>query len=291
MNQLRPRPELDNPVAAPVLNTFVIGDIQGCCDQLEQLLDLIADTDPQAQILFAGDLVNRGPKSLETLRLVKSMGSRANTVLGNHDLHLLAVANNIRPAHRSDTLDAILQAPDRDELLDWLRCRPLALLEQGNLLVHAGLFPQWSVEQTLSLAQEVEEVLSGPDWIDFLAQMYGNTPDRWSEELRGVDRLRCVVNALTRMRYCNADGVMDFVSKESAAGAPAGLMPWFDVPGRKSSGQAIAFGHWSTLGLVLRPDLISLDTGCLWGGQLTAVSLTDRQVLQIDCPQQQRPGK
>lgn len=281
--------------------TFVIGDIQGCCDQLEQLLQLIDQADPQARLLFAGDLVNRGPKSLETLRLVKGMGNRADTVLGNHDLHLLAVANGIRPPHRSDTLDAILQAPDRAELLEWLRHRPLAIFEQGHLLVHAGLFPQWTAEQTMALANEVQTMLRGPGWLDFMRQMYGNTPDRWSEDLQGVERWRCIINALTRMRFCSVDGVMDFASKDGAHGAPEGLLPWFDVPGRKSAGSTVVFGHWSTLGLLLRPDLISLDTGCVWGGQLTAVALnkqnseqnraqlSEPQVIQIACPQQQRP--
>lgn len=270
---------------------YVIGDIQGCCDQLEQLLDRIAQLAPAAKILFAGDLVNRGPKSLQTLRLVKAMGARADSVLGNHDLHLLAVANGIRPLHKSDTLDAILKAPDSEELLAWLRQRPLAILEQGHLLVHAGVFPEWSIEKTIGLAQEVEQVLRGPNWLDLLRDMYGNKPDRWSDALQGSARWRCIINALTRMRYCSEDGVMDFSSKDGMADAPLGFMPWFEIPGRKSAGHAVAFGHWSTLGLVLRPDLISLDTGCVWGGQLTAVSLTDRHLLQVNCPQQQRPGK
>lgn len=276
------------------MNTFVIGDIQGCCDQLKQLLHLIDEQDPQARILFAGDLVNRGPKSLEALRLVKNMGERANTVLGNHDLHLLAVANGIRPQHRSDTLDDILQAPDRDELLDWLRHRPLAIFEQGHLLIHAGLFPQWTTAQTLSLASEVQNILRSPGWLNFLRQMYGNTPDRWRDDLQGIERWRCIINALTRMRFCSHDGMMDFASKDGAHDAPEGLLPWFDVADRKSSDTTVVFGHWSTLGLVLRPDLISLDTGCVWGGKLTAVSISneidgksnERRVIQIDCPQQ-----
>jgi bis(5'-nucleosyl)-tetraphosphatase (symmetrical) len=270
---------------------YVIGDIQGCCDQLEQLLDLIAQTAPAAKILFAGDLVNRGPKSLQSLRLVKAMGARADSVLGNHDLHLLAVANGIRPSHKSDTLDAILKAPDREELLDWLRRRPLAILEQGHLLVHAGLFPAWSIEKTLKLAQEVEQILRGSDWLNLLREMYGNTPDHWHDDLQGTQRWRCIINALTRMRYCSEDGIMDFASKDGTANAPAGFAPWFDLKNRKSASHTVIFGHWSTLGLVLRPDLISLDTGCVWGGKLTAISLSDRSLLQVDCPEQQRPGK
>lgn len=271
--------------------TYVIGDIQGCCDQLEQLLEKIDAIAPQARILFAGDLVNRGPKSLATLRLVKNLGARADTVLGNHDLHLLAVAYGIRAAHRSDTIDAILQAPDRDELLDWLRQRPLAIFEQAHLLVHAGLFPQWTIQQTMALAQEVQAILRGPDWLDFLRQMYGNTPARWSDALRGAERWRCIINGLTRMRFCSADGLMDFNNKDGMGDPPDGFLPWFDVPDRKSTGCTVVFGHWSTLGLVLRPDLISLDTGCVWGGKLSAVSLQDNSVIQVACPQQQRPSK
>lgn len=271
------------------MNSFVIGDIQGCCDQLEQLLQLIFAVDADARILFTGDLVNRGPKSLETLRLVKNMGARADTVLGNHDLHLLAVAHGIRPAHRNDTLNDILQAPDRKELLNWLRHRPLAIFEQDHLLVHAGIFPQWTVDQTIALAKEVQDILCGPDWLDFLTQMYGNTPDQWSDKLQGVERWRCIINGLTRMRFCSVDGVMDFASKEGMQGAPEGFLPWFDVIGRKSEDSTIVFGHWSTLGLLLKPNLISLDTGCVWGGKLTAISLSDRSLIQIACPQQQRP--
>ncbi len=271
-------------------DTFVIGDVQGCCGQLEQLLDKIFEYSPTAKILFAGDLVNRGPLSLDTLRLVKGLGERADTVLGNHDLHLLAVAHGIRPTGRGDTLAAILQAPDREDLLDWLRHRPLAIMQHGHLLVHAGVLPQWTAQQALTLAAEVQEVLRGPHWLDFLAQMYGNTPDHWSDDLQGAERWRCIVNALTRLRFCSLNGVMDFVSKDGAADALPGNLPWFDVPDRKSADTPIAFGHWSTLGLVLRPDLISLDTGCVWGGKLTAVSLSDRRVIQLECPQQRRPG-
>ncbi len=271
------------------MNTFVIGDIQGCCDQLETLLQLIFEVDIDPRVLFAGDLVNRGPKSLETLRLVKNMGERADTVLGNHDLHLLAVAHGIRQAHRSDTLNDILQAPDREELLDWLRHRPLAIFEQDHLLVHAGVFPQWTAAQTMALAQEVQDILRGPDWLDFLAQMYGNAPAQWNDNLQGVERWRCIINGLTRMRFCSIDGVMDFASKEGLQGAPEGFLPWFDLPNRKTENTTVVFGHWSTLGLLLRPNLISLDTGCVWGGKLSAISLNDRQLIQIACPQQQRP--
>ncbi|MFZ6732833.1 symmetrical bis(5'-nucleosyl)-tetraphosphatase [Undibacterium sp. Ji42W] len=271
--------------------TYFIGDIQGCADQLQSLLNKIELTEPDAQYLFAGDLVNRGPKSLSSLRLIRDLqiAGRAESVLGNHDLHLLAVANGIRKVHRSDTLDDILQAPDREELLDWLRRRPMAILLHQHLLIHAGIFPQWSAKHTMKLAHEVETQLRSKDWIDLLHHMYGNTPAQWQDDLQGYDRLRCIINALTRMRFCSADGVMDFDSKDGLDSAPQGFAPWFDLS-RASEKHTVVFGHWSTLGLILRDNLISLDTGCVWGGKLTAVALEDRQIMQIDCPQQQKPG-
>ena len=272
------------------MTTYVIGDLQGCQPKLTELLDRIRAVCAQPRFIFVGDLVNRGPRSLATLREVRALGDTTSMVLGNHDLHLLAVAENIRKPHRSDTLDDILNAPDRDELLDWLRRQPLALHENGHLLVHAGVLPQWTAAQTLALAGEVEAVLRGPDWVDFLRRMYGNTPDRWDDSLQGADRLRCIVNALTRIRFCTADGQMDLAVSKGAETALPGFMPWFDVPGRRTEDVTVVFGHWSTLGLTLRPNLISLDTGCLWGGKLTAVCLEDRSVIQVDCPQFQRPG-
>jgi bis(5'-nucleosyl)-tetraphosphatase (symmetrical) len=187
---------------------------------------------------------------------------------------------------RSDTLDEILAAPDRDDLIDWLRRRPLAMFADGHLLVHAGVAPQWTAAQTMALAAEVEAVLRSDGWIGFLGQMYGNEPDRWDDSLTGIDRLRCIVNALTRMRLCWPDGRMDFQHKESDKG-PEGsdLLPWFDVPGRRTADVTVVFGHWSALGLVLRPDLVGLDSGCVWGGKLTAVCLDDRSLLQVDCPE------
>lgn len=268
-----------------------IGDVQGCCDCLEALVARIdAAAGRPARLWIAGDLVNRGPKSLETLRWAMANEARLLTVLGNHDLHLLAVAAGIRPAHRSDTLQEILDAPDASDLIDWLRRRPLAHLENGHLMVHAGVLPQWSGERTLELAAEVQEALAGPRWIDFLRTMYGNEPARWSDDLRGADRLRVIVNALTRLRFCTPDGTMDFHAKEGAGAAPPGHLPWFDVPGRASAGLTLVFGHWSMLGLVLRPDLVALDTGCVWGGALTGVRLGDREVFQLACPQAQKPG-
>lgn len=268
------------------MTTYAIGDIQGCQDRLDMLL---RDIEPGATLIFVGDLVNRGPRSLQTLRQVRGLGARAKIVLGNHDLHLLAVACGIRPAHRSDTLDEILSAPDREELLTWLRHQHLALSEDGHLIVHAGVLPQWTAMQTLSLAQEVETVLRGPDWVEFLKQMYGNTPARWDESLTGADRLRCIVNGLTRLRFCDAAGTMDLGSKGVETKLPS-YMRWFDVPGRRTGDTTVVFGHWSTLGLMLEPRLISLDTGCLWGGKLTAVRLHDRHVVQVACPQYLAPG-
>lgn len=276
------------------MTTYAIGDLQGCQTQLLALLEKIETVAPGAQLIFVGDIINRGPRSLDTLRHVRSMGKRVRIVLGNHDLNLLAVACGLRKPHRSDTLDDILAADDRDELVDWLRYQPLALLEDDHLCVHAGVLPQWDTQQTLGLAKEVETALQSPDWKNFLQQMYGNTPAQWHDDLQGAERLRCIVNALTRVRYCDADGVMDFAIKDGVTDStalPDGLMPWFDIPNRGTEDTTIIFGHWSTLGLLLRPNLMGLDTGCVWGGKLTAVSLQDRQLIQVDCPQQQKPGK
>jgi bis(5'-nucleosyl)-tetraphosphatase (symmetrical) len=276
------------------MKTYAIGDLQGCAHEASVLLNRIAEeAGPEAAIVFVGDLVNRGPESLAALRRVAALceasGGRIEALLGNHDLHLLAVACGAQQASKSDTLDEILAAPDRDELIDWLRRRPLAKLVGRHLLFHAGVFPQWSAQQTVALAAEVEAVLRGPDWAKFLGQMYGNEPDRWDDSLTGMARLRCIVNALTRMRFCTPDGVMEFGQKEGA-GAPAGsgLLPWFELPGRRTSEVTVVFGHWSALGLLLRDKVIGLDSGCVWGGKLSAVCLDDRSLLQVDCPEYKR---
>ena len=271
-------------------HTYVIGDVQGCGHALAALEAKIRQQDPNPYLLFVGDLVNRGPQSLASLRRMKALGEQGAVVLGNHDLHLLAAAHGLRKPHAQDTLHEILAAPDRDELLDWLRHQKLALFHQGHLVLHAGLLPQWSVEQALALAGEVESVLQGPHWLDFLAHMYGNQPDTWDDALAGHDRLRVIVNALTRLRFCDAQGRMDFHTKEGAGAAPPGFMPWFDVPGRKSAGTPVVCGHWSTLGLMLREDVMAIDTGCVWGGKLTAVRLPDRALVQVECEQAQQPG-
>jgi bis(5'-nucleosyl)-tetraphosphatase (symmetrical) len=268
---------------------YAIGDLQGCHASLLALLDRIDAVAPESTLWFTGDLVNRGPQSLATLRLVRSLGARAQTVLGNHDLHLLAMAHGIRPPHHSDTLADILAAPDRDELLDWLRQQPLAHFANDHLLVHAGVLPQWSAQQTMTLAHEAEQALRGAGWVDFLRQMYGNTPVRWDGALRGSARLRCVVNGLTRVRFCDAVGNMDFTAKGELASAPPGFMPWFEVPQRRTEEVTVVFGHWSALGLMLRPNLVALDTGCVWGRQLSAVRLNDRALIQVECESYQAP--
>jgi bis(5'-nucleosyl)-tetraphosphatase (symmetrical) len=271
---------------------YLIGDLQGCCDALERLLQRLDFSPSRDRLWLLGDLVNRGPASLATLRRLQGLGSAATCLLGNHDLHLLAVAHGVRPAHRSDTLQPLLQAPDRDTLLDWLRQQRLAVFEAGWLMVHAGVVPQWSRDDTLAAAAEVEAVLRGPALPDFLRAMYGNEPARWSADLAGHDRLRFTVNVLTRLRFCAADGTMDFKTKDGAGAAPAGFLPWFDVPGRRTADTPVAFGHWSTLGLLNQPMLLGLDTGCIWGGQLTAARVdgTAREIIQVDCEQAQRPG-
>lgn len=269
---------------------YAIGDIQGCHAALLRLLDrLPAD----ALLWLTGDLVNRGPDSVATLRVVRDMGDRARTVLGNHDIHLLAVAAGVRKPGRQDTLDELLQAPDAEDLLSWLRHQPLAIAEQGFLMVHAGVLPQWTTEQVLALAAEVEAQLRGPGWKEFLGAIFGPGGERWSSDLQRTERQRVIVNALTRIRFCTADGVMDLKTKEGAGGAPAGHMPWFDVPDRQTRDTVLVTGHWSTLGLVLRDNLIALDTGCVWGGCLSAVRLDPdpglRVVEQVKCPQMQDP--
>lgn len=273
---------------------WAIGDLQGCCQALDRLLehpDIASDTN--ARFWFAGDLVNRGPTSLATLRRVIALGDRAVTVLGNHDLHLLGVAAGVRKAGKSDTIADILAASDADALLDWVRAQPLAHYEAGHLLVHAGVLPGWSAADTLARAAEVQTVLRGPNWRDFLTEMYGNSPHSWNDSLTGPDRLRVIVNMLTRMRFCSPQGRMDFDAKEGAAGSPQGYLPWFDAPRRGAPDDTIVFGHWSALGLVERPRLLGLDTGCVWGGQLTAIRLYDRKRVQISCaqlPGTRKPG-
>ncbi len=273
------------------MTTYAIGDIQGCFDSLQQLLQRIAFDPAKDRLWQVGDLVNRGPQSLATLRWAKGLGDSLVAVLGNHDLHLLAVAARAESPKRSDTFHDVLDAPDRDELLDWLRHRPLMHVENGTALVHAGLLPQWSVERARELAAEVESVLRGDGYRDFFAHMYGNQPDHWRDDLQGIGRLRVIVNGMTRLRFCTPEGKMEFAHKRGVDDRPEGFLPWFEVESRASREDFIVCGHWSALGLRRKDNFAALDSGCLWGGQLTAMRLEDRQVFQVDCPQMQNPGR
>ena len=273
---------------------YLVGDIQGCDEALVRLLQAVDFSPSRDHLIALGDLVNRGPHSLAVLRRFVAWSGSADAVLGNHDLHTLAVHAGVRRPSRMDTLDELLQADDAADLMRWLQHRPLAMRVQGMLLVHAGVLPQWTVLQTLALAEEVQQVLRGAGLRDFLQQMYGNTPDTWCESLQGLERWRVVVNALTRLRFCSALGQMEFDSKESAGSAPAGFMPWFDVPGRKTAHEDVAFGHWSTLGSVATAHVWALDTGCVWGGQLSLLKLSangQHERIAVDCPQAQKPGR
>ncbi|MCU0930229.1 MAG: symmetrical bis(5'-nucleosyl)-tetraphosphatase [Serpentinimonas sp.] len=277
---------------------YLIGDLQGCDEPLARLLAELDFSPSRDTLYLLGDLVNRGPDSLAVLRRLQALGSSAHCLLGNHDLHLLAVAHGVRPAHKSDTVAPLLAAPDAAALLDWLRHRHMALHVQGWLLVHAGVLPQWSTEQVLALAQEVEALLRGPGLKEWLGVMYGNEPSRWSDSLQGPDRWRVVVNALTRLRFCSASGDMEFQTKDAAGEAPTGYLPWYAVPGRRTADTPVAFGHWSTLGLMQGHHVLSLDTGCVWGGCLSAARLdaahpatAATEIIQVRCPQAQMPGQ
>ncbi|MDR1647839.1 MAG: symmetrical bis(5'-nucleosyl)-tetraphosphatase [Zoogloeaceae bacterium] len=266
------------------MSTYAVGDVQGCFAALKRLLEHCAFDPEKDRLWLVGDLVNRGPQSLETLRFVKSLGEAAVTVLGNHDLYLLMVAAGKLPRRgKDDTLDDVLAAPDRDTLLDWLRCRPLCHVENGYCLVHAGLLPQWSVRKARALAAEVEAELRGAGWQRFLETLWGSKPASWADTLAGADRLRVIVNAMTRMRFCSRKGKLDFDAKGKPDNAPKGCLPWFEAPERKSADTTLITGHWSALGLRMERNLIALDTGYLWGGQLTALRLEDRALFQIEC--------
>jgi len=273
---------------------YAVGDLQGCIDPLRRLLDDVAFDPAQDHLWFCGDLVNRGPASLETLRFVRDLGDRAVTVLGNHDLHLIAIAYDPhRSAKSKDTLRDVLDAPDREELLEWLRRRPLLHHDAGlgYTMVHAGLPPEWDLEDATSASAELEAVLAGPDFIRFLREMYGDRPDRWSPGLQGMDRLRYIVNCFTRLRYCRADGRLELDEKGPPERAAPGLVPWFRFPGRRSRDLRIVFGHWSTLGVVSDENVFALDTGCVWGGRLTALRLDGPPRLScVECGPGLRPS-
>lgn len=263
--------------------TYAIGDVQGCYDQLMRLLEQAGYDERRDMLWFVGDLVNRGPQSAQVVRFVKGLGERQVTVLGNHDLALLVIAEGIKKPHRGDTFDELLAAPDRDELVDWLRHQKMMHAGGGHAMVHAGLLPQWSLSQAAALAREVEAALQGPDHREFLKHMYGNEPLCWRDDLAGYDRLRIIVNAMSRMRLVTPDGAMEFSHKTGPAGLPSGYLPWYDAPGRATRGDRIYFGHWAALGLMQREDVVCLDTGCVWGRALSALRLEDRRLFQLDC--------
>lgn len=283
---------------------YLIGDVQGCDAALQTLLDTIAFSPSRDTLYLLGDLVNRGPDSAGVLRRLMGYGDAARCLLGNHDLHLLAIDHGVRKPHRKDTLDGVLLAPDRQAMLHWLRHQRMAfLLNPGSasqiLLVHAGVLPAWTAAQTMALAMEVETMLQSDQRDAFFQTMYGNTPTTWCDQLTGTDRLRVIVNALTRLRFCTAHGEMEFEAKEGANSAPSGYMPWFDVPGRLTANTTVAFGHWSTLGWLGRRNVLSLDTGCVWGGALSALRVDNalnaagaqaHQLVQIQCAAAQQPG-
>ncbi|MDD5325169.1 MAG: symmetrical bis(5'-nucleosyl)-tetraphosphatase [Polaromonas sp.] len=282
------------------MSLYCIGDLQGCNAPFQRLLEKIDFSPSRDTLYLLGDLANRGPDSLGVLRRLSTLGDAAHCLLGNHDLHLLALWQGVHRPGRRDTVQDVLQAPDCQVLMDWLRHRAMALHRHGWLMVHAGVLPQWSVAQTLALAAEVEQALRGPDVKDFLSAMYGNTPGQWHDSLEGADRLRVIVNALTRLRFCTPQGVMEFTSSEGASAAPSGYLPWFEVPERATRGTPMAFGHWSTLATDahratgLRHNTLPLDTGCVWGGCLSAARLGAAagkfELITVKCEQAQKPA-
>jgi bis(5'-nucleosyl)-tetraphosphatase (symmetrical) len=272
--------------------TYAIGDIQGCFKELSRLLDYLGFSARNDRLWLVGDLVNRGPDSLAVLRFVKGLGDGAITVLGNHDLHLVMQAAGHGKASREDTLAPVLAAPDRDELLAWLRARPLFHVDGDYAMVHAGLLPPWDVAQASALSEEVRDALTAPNHGDFLAHMWGSEPASWRDDLAGWDRLRVVVNAMTRMRFCTLAGVMEFRApgaKGPPDRGPVDCLPWYAVPGRRSADHQLICGHWSALGFRREKNLLALDSGCLWGGCLTAVRLEDQRVFQLPCARQVEP--
>lgn len=273
------------------MTTYAIGDIQGCYHAFQALLERIHFNEKTDQLWLVGDLINRGGGSLEVLRWCYAHQDNLRVVLGNHDLHALVVAAGIVTAHKGDTLGALLAADDCNILLHWLRHQHLAYHEGNCLMVHAGLLPQWTAEQVLSYAAEVEAALQGNDYLYFLTHMYGNLPNHWGEQLAGIDRLRVITNALTRLRVCTAQGVMEFKFKGDLSDVPDGFMPWFDVPTRATKDTQVIFGHWSALGLQQRENLYALDTGCLWGGKLTALNIHTKVIAQVGSHPLDKPLK
>lgn len=271
------------------MTTYAIGDVQGCFRSLQYLLESCRFDPAADRLWFVGDLVNRGPRSLETLRFVRKLGGGARLVLGNHDLYLLMLAYGaLAKPGKDDTLGNILTATDAPEIFDWLRQQPLCLREGSYCMVHAGLLPEWNVDKAVALSAEVEAALQGDRVASFLAELWGSHPDGWSDTLAGAERLRVIVNVMTRMRFCTADGRLNFSAKGKVEKAPDGLVPWFLLPGRQSAEHTLIVGHWSALGLYQTANLLAIDTGCLWGGKLTAVRLEDRSFVQVDCLPEER---
>jgi bis(5'-nucleosyl)-tetraphosphatase (symmetrical) len=268
--------------------TYAIGDVQGCYDELKKLLVEVGFRRGRDKLWFVGDLVNRGPKSLEVLRFVASLGDAAVTVLGNHDLHLLAQYEGLEKLKEKDTFQDVLDAPDARELVDWLRTRPMMHAEGGYAMVHAGILPVWSVEEAIELGGEIQAALKARNYRDFLQRMYGNAPEEWRDDLKGWDRLRLIVNAMTRMRFCSRDGRMELKAKGKTP--PRGYLPWYETRPEEEK-TTIVFGHWSQLGLKMRDRQAGLDSGCVWGGKLTALRLEDRKLFQVGCKGYQEPGE
>jgi bis(5'-nucleosyl)-tetraphosphatase (symmetrical) len=262
--------------------TYAIGYIQGCYHAFQALLARLDFNASRDRLWLVGDLINRGSGSLEVLRWCYQHQHALTIVLGNHDLHALVVAAGIVNAHRGDTLSELLAAEDCPQLLHWLRSQKLMHQEDDYLMVHAGLLPQWSAQQALGYAAEVEAMLHSDDYLDFFKHMYGNLPDHWHTDLRGMDRLRVITNAATRLRICSIQGQMEFKFKGELQDIPAGFMPWFDVPNRATKHTQVIFGHWSALGLQQRNNIYALDTGCLWGGKLTAMHLETKAITQVE---------
>jgi len=268
--------------------TYAIGDVQGCSTQLNQLIDRI-NFDPSADRLwFVGDLVNRGPNSLKVLRYIKQLGPAAQVVLGNHDLFLLAVAADIVALRPKDTIQDVLEAEDRTELMDWLRRQPLHYRERSFFMVHAGLLPQWATDEAVTLAREVEVVLSGPQYRTVLKALFLGTPRRWDSTLIGDERLASITRTLTKLRTCTLTGDVSGFSGPPEQ-APAGYFPWFRIPNRKNADATVICGHWAALGLHIEPNLLAIDSGCVWGRELTAVRLEDRQIFQVEGVRRARP--